>query len=101
MNPTDHMPPVPKVLDYPVALTVVGAVVATAVLLTIARYFDPTGGPLSISFFVAIAFVSVAIFCLFFTIPTDEITSSVIGGLTASFGAVVAYWLGRPRDPPP
>jgi hypothetical protein len=37
------------------------------------------------------------IFCAFFTVPTDEITASVIGGLTAAFGAVIAFWLNKPR----
>jgi hypothetical protein len=48
-------------------------------------------------------------YCLIFTIPTDDITPGVVGGLTAGFGAVVAHWLGRAqtnrqpndhRDPP-
>ena len=34
-------------------------------------------------------------YCLIFTIPTDDITPGVVGGLTAGFGAVVAYWLGH------
>jgi hypothetical protein len=41
-----------------------------------------------------------------FTVPPDDITPGVVGGLTAGFGAVVAYWLGRtqqlrPHDEPP
>jgi hypothetical protein len=38
--------------------------------------------------------------CLFFTIPSDEITSGVIGGLVAAFGAVIAHWIGRSQDGP-
>jgi uncharacterized BrkB/YihY/UPF0761 family membrane protein len=47
---------------------------------------------------VVLAFSGVVMFCLFFTVPNDEITSGAIGGLVAAFGAVVAHWLGRPKD---
>lgn len=102
MEPKDLVipPPTPKIFEYPGAATVAFAVLFTAVLLFVAGKFDPTGGALSISLLVVLSFIGTATFCLFFTVPNDEITSGVIGGLIAAFGAVIAYWLGRPREPP-
>jgi hypothetical protein len=90
-------PPSPKLLDYPASIGLVIAVVLTAVLLVVSGRFDHTGGTLTISLLVILAFLSLVTYCAFFTIPTDEITSGAIGGLVAAFGAVVAYWLGRNR----
>jgi FtsH-binding integral membrane protein len=94
-------PPTPKLLDYPASIGLVVAVVLTALLLVISGRFDPTGGTLTISLLVILAFLSLVTYCAFFTIPTDEITSGAIGGLVAAFGAVVAYWLGRNKQDRP
>jgi hypothetical protein len=88
-------PPTPKLLDYPASIGIMIAVVLTAVLLVVSGRFDATGGTLTVSLLVILAFLSLVTYCAFFTIPTDEITSGAIGGLVAAFGAVVAYWLGR------
>ena len=88
-------PPVLKSLDYPVLLTIAFAVLFTGILLVIAKNFDPSGGGLTISLLVVLAFIAMVIYCLLYTIPNDEITSAAAGGLVASFGAIVAYWLGR------
>lgn len=93
-------PPVPKLMDYPAAAGLAIAVVLTTILLVVASRFDATGGVLTISLLVILAFLGVVTFCAFFTVPTDEITSGAIGGLVAAFGAVVAFWLGRGREPP-
>ena len=93
-------PPTPKLLDYPASIGLMIAVVLTTVLLVAASKFDATGGTLTISLLVILAFLSLVTFCAFFTIPTDEITSGAIGGLVAAFGAVVAHWLGRRKEPP-
>ena len=93
-------PPSPKILDYPTSIGIALEIVFVAILLFVAGRFDPTAGVLTISLLIVLAFIGTVIFCVFFTVPTDEATSAVIGGLTASFGAVVAYWLGRGRSPP-
>jgi energy-converting hydrogenase Eha subunit A len=93
----DSNPPIPKVLDYPVVTAIVGVVIFTALLLPIVRHFDPTNGTLTISLIVVLTVVGIAVFSVFFTIPTDEITSAVVGGLVASFGAIIAYWLGKTK----
>jgi FtsH-binding integral membrane protein len=76
------------------------AIIGTIVLLFVAGRFDPSGGTLTISLLIVLAFIGAVIFTLFFTVPTDEITAAVIGGLVASFGAVVAFWLSRKSEPP-
>jgi uncharacterized BrkB/YihY/UPF0761 family membrane protein len=99
MSPADLVvpPPIPKMLDYPGSVGIGIGIVFTTFLLYVAGKFDPTGGTLTISLLVTLAFVGAAIFCLFFTVPNDEVTAAVLGGLTAAFGAVVAHWLGRPK----
>ena len=103
MSPGDLVipPPTPKLLDYPLLLGVGFGVLFTTILLYVAGKFDPTGGALTISLLVVIAFCGAVIFCMFFTVPSNEITSGVVGGLIAAFGAVVSYWLNHPRGGPP
>ena len=93
-------PPSPRVFDYPAAMTITFGVLFTAILLAVSGRFDPTGGTLTISILVTLAFIGVVAICLFYTIPTDQATAAVIGGLVAAFGAVVAHALGKTREPP-
>jgi FtsH-binding integral membrane protein len=97
-EPPVMTPPLPRMIDYPASIGVVIAIAMTGVMLALIHYFDPTGGPLGISVLVVVCFLGVVVFCSFFTLPTSEITSSVIGGLTAAFGAIIAYWLGKGKD---
>lgn len=83
--------------DYPASVGISLGIIFTALLVLVASKFDPTMGVLTISLMVVTAFIGVAIFCLFFTVPNDEITSGVIGGLIAAFGAVIAHWLGKSK----
>jgi FtsH-binding integral membrane protein len=92
-------PPTPRIMDYPASIGLVIAVVLTVVLVIAASKFDKTGGTLTVSLLVILAFLGLVTFCALFTIPTDEITSGAIGGLVAAFGAVVAYWLSRGKGP--
>lgn len=87
----------PKVLDYPVVTGVAVDVVLVTIMLVVSRRFDPTGGPLTIALLVVVAFVGLVVCVSVFTIPADEETATIIGGLATAFGAVVAYWL-RGRD---
>jgi hypothetical protein len=93
-------PPTPKLFDYPASVGLVIAAGLTIVLVIVAGKFDRTGGTLTVSLLVILAFLGLVTFCAFFTIPTDEITSGAIGGLVAAFGAIVAYWLSKGRDNP-
>ena len=92
-------PPTPKIFDYPGATTAV-FLVFTDCLLFAAGRLDPSGGTLTISLLVVLGFIGTVVFCLFFTIPNDEITAAAVGGLVTAVGAVMAYWLARPREPP-
>jgi hypothetical protein len=98
-------PPATSILNYPSATSVIVVVAMTAILLFVAGRFDPTRGPLTISIMIVLGMLATTAYCLVFTVPQDDITPSVVGGLTAGFGAVVAYWLGRaaqggpPHDP--
>jgi hypothetical protein len=83
-----------KMLDYPVATTMAGVLIMTALLLLVAKRLDATQGVLTISILVVLGFLGVIVVSVLFTIPHDESTAAVIGGLVAAFGAVVAYWLG-------
>ena len=69
----------------------------SVILCCISTRFDQTGGALTISLLIVLAVIGVLAFCVLFTVPRDETTASVIGGLVAAFGGVVAYWLGKPR----
>lgn len=92
-----RFPPVNKVLDYPVATGIFLDALFVSVLLIVAYRFDRTGGALTIALMVVIAFIGTAVAVVVWTIPPDEETATVIGGLATAFGAVVAYWL-RGRD---
>lgn len=88
-------PPLVKVLDYPAAIAVAVCVLAVTVLLIVIKRFDPTHGMLAISLIVVVSFVGLGAFSALFTVPQDEITSAVIGGLVAAFGGIIGYWLSR------
>lgn len=94
----------PKVLDYPVVTGVAVDVLLVMMMLVVARRFDPSGGSLTIALFVVTAFIGLVVCVSVFTIPADEETATVIGGLATAFGAVVAYWLrgrnGGGHSPP-
>ena len=91
----------PPTLNYLVPAAIVATVLMTAILLAVSARMDRTRGTLTISLLIVVSFVGVTSYCLIFTIPTDEVTPAVVGGLTAGFGAVVAYWLGRTQTAPP
>ena len=104
MSPSEVVNPPPQVVSfvsYPIAVGVCIAVALTTTLLFVAGRFDPTGGPLTISILIVLGMLGATAYCLIFTIPVDDITPGVVGGLTAGFGAVVAYWLGRTQSRPP
>ena len=99
MNDLINPPPSPKVSDYPALMAVGFGILFTAVLLVVSGRFDPTGGTLTISIMIVLAMIAVIAICLFYTIPSDQATAAVIGGLVAAFGAVISYWLGQKGKP--
>lgn len=98
----DAFNPPPKVAlsSYPSVVAIIATVVFTALLLVVSHKFDTSGGALTISILITLGMLGAVAYCLIFTIPNDDITPGIIGGLTAGFGAVVAHWLGRAKEPP-
>jgi hypothetical protein len=94
-------PPSVPLTAYPSSIAVAVVVVFTCGLLVVSSKFDPTDGALTISLLITLGMLGSVAYCLIFTIPNDDITPGIVGGLTAGFGAVVAHWLGRTKEPPP
>jgi hypothetical protein len=90
-----NAPLVTGVGNYPATIVLTSTVALSAILLVVANKFDKTGGVLTLSILITLGMLGAITYCLIFTIPTDDITPGVVGGLTAGFGAVVAHWLGR------
>jgi hypothetical protein len=95
--------PSTQIVNYPSSVAIVVTVLFTSILLFIAGRFDPTKGVLTISLMIVLGMLGATAYCLVYTIPNDDITPGVVGALSAGFGAVVAYWLGRATQggPPP
>lgn len=91
-------PPSVQLFPYPAVTAVAALALMTTILLIAVRHFDPTRGPLTISLLIVLAMMGAVAYTLIFSVPADDLTPSIVGGLTAGFGAVVAYWLGRQRN---
>ena len=102
MSPSDvvNLPPAPKVLNYPGLMAVGFGVVGVAILLFVSGRFDASGGILTISLLIVLAFIGVIAISVFYTVPQDETTSSVIGALTMAVGGIISFWLSRRKEPP-
>ena len=97
MTPSEVVNPPPSVslVPFPAAITVIAVVALTAIVLVVSGRFDPTQGVLTLSIMITLGMLGAVAYTLVFTVPVDDITPSVVGGLTAGFGAVLAYWFGR------
>lgn len=102
MTPADFVNPpiVTGTGNFPATIIVGATSILTMLLVVVAAKFDPTQGVLTLSILITLGMLGAIAYCLIFTIPNDDITPSVIGGLTAGFGAVLAYWFGRAHEPP-
>jgi hypothetical protein len=98
----DAFNPPPKVSlsSYPSVIAISATVLFSSLLLFVSNKYDPTQGALTISILITLGMLGAVAYCLIFTIPNDDITPGIVGGLTAGFGAVVAHWLGRKQEPP-
>ena len=86
-------PPRFTYVDYPGAIAIAIAVFGTLLLTMLSGRFDKTGGALTISLLVILAFVGILAYAVTVTVPRDETTAAVIGALTAGFGGVITFWL--------
>lgn len=101
-----RFPPLPKILDYPVTTGIIIVVFAAVLLLFASKRFDRSEGPFTIALLVVLSFIGMSVYSMLFTVPQDEETATIIGGMVAAFGAVVAFWLknrngGHGPPPPP
>lgn len=99
--PVGPLPSLEHLFPYPIAAGAILGVALTSMMLFFTDRYDKSGGALTISILIVIGMLGAVGYCLIYTIPIDDITPGVVGGLTAGFGAVVAHWLGRPKDGPP
>lgn len=84
--------------NYPVLVAVTGVMFFLIIMLLLAKYVDPTHGPLTISLALVITFAGAVAFAMRFTIPQDAETGTLIGTLVLAIGSVVSYWLTRRSD---
>jgi len=89
-------PPIPKhTLDYPIELGLISLVILSIVLIIVSAKFDHTGGALTISLILILAFCGALAFSLDYTIPQDPTTAAIVGGLVSQFGVIIGFWLGK------
>jgi hypothetical protein len=86
-------PPKFTYVDYPGAIAIAIAVVGTFTLVLLAGRFDKSGGALTVSLLIILAFIGILAYAVTVTVPRDETTAAVIGALTAGFGGVITFWL--------
>ena len=82
-------------VPYPALLTAVGTALLAAVVVVASKYFDPTGGPLTVTLLIVIPFVAATFASMIYAIPQTPSTELLLGSLATALGATVAYWLGR------
>jgi sugar phosphate permease len=93
-----NAPLVTGVGNFPATIVLTSTVILTAVLLVVSGRFDATGGALTLSILITLGMLGAITYCLIFTVPADDITPGVVGGLATGFGAVIAYWFGNARS---
>ena len=78
-------------IPYPAFLTAAGVLAAS-------RHMDTTGGLLTISILLILAFIAATFASMIYAIPQVPSTDILVGSLATALGAVVAYWLGNRKD---
>jgi hypothetical protein len=99
MTPAGDLSSIPwPGIPYPAFLTAAGVALLAAAILAVSRYMDQTGGLLTISIMLVLAFIASTFASMIYAIPQVPSTEILVGSLATALGAVVAYWLGnRPR----
>jgi 1,4-dihydroxy-2-naphthoate octaprenyltransferase len=67
---------------------------ASAVLVMLARYFDRTGGAVTIAIIVVVGFITATYASMIYDIKQTPLTEILVGALAAALGGVVAHYLG-------
>lgn len=71
--------------------------IASACIIAISNRFDSSGGVLTLSTIITIAFVVTTFASLIYDVQQTPLTEILVGGLSTALGGVVAYYMGRPR----
>lgn len=82
-------------LPYPVLFGALTVAAMTAALVFLAGRFDATQGALTVSLVIVVTFAGAVFISMASTVPQDEATAAIIGGLVSAVGATVAFWLTR------
>jgi uncharacterized membrane protein YeiH len=95
---TEYQPP--GVIDnlntmpYLALIAAMAVMIASAALVTFARYFDPTRGAVTIAIIVVVGFITATYASMIYDIKQTPLTEILVGALAAALGGVVAHYLG-------
>jgi hypothetical protein len=82
-------------LPYPALITAAGIACLTALVLVASHFFDASGGLLTLSLAIVLAFIAVSLASMIYAVPQTPLTEILIGSLATSMGAIVAFWMSR------
>lgn len=85
------------VLPLPALIGAVGTAVLAILIVIVAKKFDSTHGLLTISVMVIMGFITATFASMIYSVPQVPTTEILIGGLSTSVGAVIAYWMSSAR----
>ena len=79
----------------PASLGTAFAALLTMLIIVVAKHFDQTGGFLTLSVMLVMAFISTTFISMIYNVPQIPTTEILVGALSTSVGAVVAFWVSR------
>ena len=91
MDDVDYLSSMPFLALY----AAMAVMLASAILIVVAHYFDKTGGSLTISIIITVAFVTATYASMVYKIQQTPLTEILVGGLATGLGGVVGFHLGR------
>lgn len=83
------------VIPFPAAVGATASAILVVLVLSASRYFDTTGGLLTLSIMVVMAFIQVVFASLIYNVPQTPTTEILVGALATSLGAIIAYWMSH------
>lgn len=82
-------------VPYPAFLSTLGLAAIGAVIVVVARFYDPTTGLLTVSVLIVLATIAATFASFLYEIPQVPSTEILVGALATSLGAIIAHWVGR------
>lgn len=83
---------------YPGLVTASGVALVSMAVLVASRHFDTTGGLLTLSLLIVLAFIAVSLVSMLYDVPQTPTTEILIGSLATSLGALMSFWMSRRKD---